>query len=352
MRSRTRPWSSRPIETHVRAAGGGAAGERVGEGRGRVAHVVTDDHLTHEVHRAHRRTPRRSPCDDVLGELAPDQPPHVVGLHERGGDRAGGHAPKTTCRTTCHPWGRRAARRDGRTGRPAVRLRAPGSAGTQHHHRVGVVIGEGAGGLVVSGHLAADPHAHGATSVEPPDAGARVGSWRGEKRQARAGGVRPPGLAGPARARDPRVGRWTARSRSCTRADLFEQTVASTAEYLEDLWPAELDGVAFEIAGIPAEASSTGLARWRVLAKERKVILFRLPIERLARLHKDRRGAQADAHRGLRVPRRRGNLPSARTHGTSRRSASSTSRGRRRRASRPHPGDHRVAGQQPATSRT
>ncbi len=79
-----------------------------------------------------------------------------------------------------------------------------------------------------------------------------------------------------------------------TRVDLFEQTVASTAEYLKDLWPAELDGVSFEIAGIPAQVTSSGLARWRVLPRERKVILFRLPIERLARLHKD-----DEAHRRM-----------------------------------------------------
>lgn len=79
-----------------------------------------------------------------------------------------------------------------------------------------------------------------------------------------------------------------------TRADLFEQTVASTAEYLKDLWPAELDGVSFEIAGIPAQVTPAGLARWRVLQRERKVILFRLPIERLARLHKD-----DEAHRRM-----------------------------------------------------
>jgi hypothetical protein len=67
---------------------------------------------------------------------------------------------------------------------------------------------------------------------------------------------------------------------------VFDQTVASTAEYLKDIWPDELATVIFEVAGLPTEVGSTGrINRWLVLAPERRVILFRLPIERLARLH-------------------------------------------------------------------
>ncbi|MHB1173094.1 MAG: metallopeptidase family protein [Lacisediminihabitans sp.] len=72
-----------------------------------------------------------------------------------------------------------------------------------------------------------------------------------------------------------------------TRADLFEMTVASTAEYLKDVWPDELATVSFEVAGLPSELGSTGgIDRWLVIAPERRVILYRLPIERLARLHR------------------------------------------------------------------
>jgi hypothetical protein len=72
-----------------------------------------------------------------------------------------------------------------------------------------------------------------------------------------------------------------------TRADVFELTVASTAEYLKDLWPDELAKVSFEVAGLPTGVGSTGrVDRWQVIAAERRVILFRLPIERLARLHR------------------------------------------------------------------
>jgi hypothetical protein len=72
-----------------------------------------------------------------------------------------------------------------------------------------------------------------------------------------------------------------------SRADTFEMTVASTAEYLKDLWPDELADVTFEVAGMPFElGASPSVDRWRVIADQRRVILFRLPIERLSRLHR------------------------------------------------------------------
>jgi len=72
-----------------------------------------------------------------------------------------------------------------------------------------------------------------------------------------------------------------------SRADLFEMTVASTAEYLKDLWPDELSHVSFEIAAMPSQlGGSVGVDRWRVIAPERRVILFRLPVERMSRLHR------------------------------------------------------------------
>ena len=72
-----------------------------------------------------------------------------------------------------------------------------------------------------------------------------------------------------------------------SRSDIFDLTVASTAEYLKEIWPAELDHVSFEVAGVPSQlGSSIGVDRWRVIAAERRVILYRLPIERLSRLHR------------------------------------------------------------------
>jgi len=67
----------------------------------------------------------------------------------------------------------------------------------------------------------------------------------------------------------------------------FESTVAATAEYLKDLWPDELAQVSFEIAAMPAELGPTpSVDRWRVRLDEHRVILYRVPIERLSRLHR------------------------------------------------------------------
>src|SRR5690554_4036571 len=62
-----------------------------------------------------------------------------------------------------------------------------------------------------------------------------------------------------------------------SRADLFDMTVASTAEYLKDLWPDELASVSFEVATLPSTpAAVSGVERWRVLPSERRVIMYRL----------------------------------------------------------------------------
>jgi hypothetical protein len=72
-----------------------------------------------------------------------------------------------------------------------------------------------------------------------------------------------------------------------SRADLFDITVASTAEYLKDMWPDELNGVSFEVAVLPSTVTGTaGLDRWQVMRDDNKIVLFRLPIERLSRLHR------------------------------------------------------------------
>lgn len=71
-----------------------------------------------------------------------------------------------------------------------------------------------------------------------------------------------------------------------TRADVFDSTVAATAQYLKDLWPDELATTHFEVADLPAVPGSAGVSRWLVIAPERRIILYRLAIERLARLHR------------------------------------------------------------------
>lgn len=72
------------------------------------------------------------------------------------------------------------------------------------------------------------------------------------------------------------------------RIDLFDMSVASTAEYLKGLWPSELEKIRFEIAAAPAgDPHERGVERWRVDAVTGTVIMFRVPIQRLSKLHRN-----------------------------------------------------------------
>ncbi len=52
------------------------------------------------------------------------------------------------------------------------------------------------------------------------------------------------------------------------------------------MWSEELENVSFEIGGMPlGEPGPTGVRRWDALRDQRRIILYRVPIERLARLH-------------------------------------------------------------------
>ncbi|GAA4265340.1 hypothetical protein [Frondihabitans peucedani] len=73
-----------------------------------------------------------------------------------------------------------------------------------------------------------------------------------------------------------------------TRDDLFEDIVAGAAQYLRELWPDDLHDVVFEVAGLPRGEAGTRFERWHVDAARRRIVLYRLPIERLARQHESR----------------------------------------------------------------
>ncbi|TPX04437.1 metallopeptidase family protein [Schumannella luteola] len=73
-----------------------------------------------------------------------------------------------------------------------------------------------------------------------------------------------------------------------SRNSFFESCAAEAVEYVRGLWPDELAGVSFEIAGLPlGPAGPAGVDRWRVDRKARRVVLYRLPIQRMAHLHKE-----------------------------------------------------------------
>lgn len=71
-----------------------------------------------------------------------------------------------------------------------------------------------------------------------------------------------------------------------TRADRFDLSVGTAAEFLRSAWP-ELRDVRFEVADMPAATDRDGIPRWTVLPDAGRIILYRLPIERLSHLHRD-----------------------------------------------------------------
>ncbi|MFT4230591.1 MAG: hypothetical protein QM602_09895 [Microbacterium sp.] len=72
-----------------------------------------------------------------------------------------------------------------------------------------------------------------------------------------------------------------------SRMDRFDLAVGSVSEYLRSAWP-ELREVSFQLADLPTDSDpERGIPRWRVFADERRIVLYRLPLERLGRLHRD-----------------------------------------------------------------
>ncbi|TFB53971.1 metallopeptidase family protein [Cryobacterium sp. TMT1-62] len=73
-----------------------------------------------------------------------------------------------------------------------------------------------------------------------------------------------------------------------TRIDNFDMTVASTVDYLRSVWPEQLGDVRFVVAAGPSSVlPAIGVERWAVNAAERRVVFYRLPIQRLTRLHRN-----------------------------------------------------------------
>lgn len=80
-----------------------------------------------------------------------------------------------------------------------------------------------------------------------------------------------------------------------TREERFDFVVGTAAEFLRSAWP-ELREVNFEVASMPAASGEDGIPRWSVHTDQRRIILYRLPIERLGDLHRD-----DDLHRRMAI---------------------------------------------------
>lgn len=64
------------------------------------------------------------------------------------------------------------------------------------------------------------------------------------------------------------------------RIDRFDLTVGTAVEFLRGTWP-ELQDVRFEIGAIPGFDATDEVPRWYLDRENRRIVLFRLPIERL-----------------------------------------------------------------------
>lgn len=73
-----------------------------------------------------------------------------------------------------------------------------------------------------------------------------------------------------------------------TRSEFFDLCIGSAVQYLRELWPEEMVGVHFDVARAPdGPPGPLGVERWGVNVAERRIVLYRLPIERLAHLHRN-----------------------------------------------------------------
>lgn len=81
------------------------------------------------------------------------------------------------------------------------------------------------------------------------------------------------------------------------RIDTFFLTVSHTVDYLRGLWPEELADVHFDVAATPPRTDVAGVVeRWKVDHERRRIVLYRIPIQRMSRLHID-----DDLHRQMMI---------------------------------------------------
>jgi hypothetical protein len=81
------------------------------------------------------------------------------------------------------------------------------------------------------------------------------------------------------------------------RIEHFHTIVGQTLQYLRSLWPNELANLHMDVASSPSKnASHSEVERWRIHPGENRITLYRIPIQRLGRLHKN-----DDLHRQMAI---------------------------------------------------
>ncbi|MDH6278694.1 hypothetical protein M2118_001686 [Aurantimicrobium minutum] len=72
------------------------------------------------------------------------------------------------------------------------------------------------------------------------------------------------------------------------RYETFMLTIAHTVDYLRSMWAEELADVHFDVAPTPPRVEVNGVVeRWKVDHERRRIVLYRVPIQRMSKLHKD-----------------------------------------------------------------
>lgn len=71
-----------------------------------------------------------------------------------------------------------------------------------------------------------------------------------------------------------------------TRFERFDIAVGAASDFLRSAWP-ELRDVEFQIGHMPTEPHEDGIPRWHIDREANRIVLFRVPIERLVRTHRD-----------------------------------------------------------------
>ena len=82
-----------------------------------------------------------------------------------------------------------------------------------------------------------------------------------------------------------------------SRIENFFTVVAQTVQYLQSVWPNELADLHFDVASNPPrDGNARHIERWRVNRAANRITLYRIPIQRMSKLHRD-----DDLHRQMAI---------------------------------------------------
>ena len=73
------------------------------------------------------------------------------------------------------------------------------------------------------------------------------------------------------------------------RGDEFTHVVGATVSYLKGQWPEELATLRVDVVGMPHESESPRVPKWSLNRTTRTIRIYRHPIERLGKLHRNDR---------------------------------------------------------------